>query len=106
MVGAHHEHRSQLAMGAAHDLMLRDPQQRCAATLLRLAGLRHAPPRPIGPVELDITQTDLAHMTNLSRNSVGAILRSLRDERVLEVEYGQLLIHDPQKLMDLLKPDG
>lgn len=96
----------QLAMGAAYDLMLRDPRQRCTATLLRLAGFRHGTPRPMGPVELDLTQTDLAHMTNLSRNSVGTILKALRQEKCIEMEYGQLLILDPEKLMRVLKPEG
>lgn len=92
----------QIAMGAAYDLMLRDPQQRCVATLLRLAGLRHGPPRDPVPVELDITQSDLAHMTNLSRNSVGAILRILRERHCVDVDYGQLLITDPAGLKALL----
>lgn len=92
----------QLAMGAAYDLMLRDPLQRCAATLLRLAGLRHGPPLVTGQVALDITQSDLAHMTNLSRNSVGAILRTLRERQCVDVDYRQLLITDPSRLKALL----
>jgi CRP/FNR family cyclic AMP-dependent transcriptional regulator len=92
----------QLAMGAAYDLMLRDPLQRCAATLLRLAGLRHGPPLTTGEVELDITQSDFAHMTNLSRNSVGAILRVLRERQCIDVDYRQLLITDPAQLKSLL----
>lgn len=92
----------QLAMGAAYDLMLRDPLQRCAATLLRLAGLRHGPPLTTGQVELDITQSDFAHMTNLSRNSVGAILRVLRERQCIDVDYRQLLITDPAQLKSLL----
>lgn len=96
----------QLAMGVAYDLMLRDPQQRCVATLLRLAGFRHGTPRPMGPVELDITQADLAHMTNMSRNSIGAILRGLRESKLIEVDYGQLIILDPHGLMQSLTADG
>lgn len=96
----------QLAMGTAYDLMLRDPRQRCAATLLRLAGFRHGVPRPPATVELDITQADLAQMTNLSRNSIGAILRMLRDQNCVEVDYGQLIITDPVRLALLLAPEG
>ena len=96
----------QLAMGVAYDLMLRDPQQRCVATLLRLAGFRHGTPRPMGPVELDLTQSDLAHMTNMSRNSIGAILRGLRDSKLIDVDYGQLIILDPHGLMQSLTADG
>jgi CRP/FNR family transcriptional regulator, cyclic AMP receptor protein len=96
----------QLAMGAAYDLMLRDPQQRCAATLLRLGGFRHGVPRPMSPVQLDITQSDLAQMTNLSRNSVGAILRVLKTRDCIDVDYGQLLITNPEKLAQVLTPEG
>ena len=95
----------QLAMGAAYDLMLRNPLQRCAATLLRLAGLRHGQPLVEGPVELDISQADLAHMTNLSRNSVGALLRVLRDQQCVDVDYRQLMITDPRRLKTLLHAD-
>lgn len=96
----------QLAMGAAYDLMLRDPLQRCAATLLRLAGLRHGPQLSTGRVELDITQSDFAHMTNMSRNSVGAILRILRERQCIEVDYRQLLVTDPAQLQALLVSEG
>jgi CRP-like cAMP-binding protein len=78
----------------------------CAATLLRLGGLRHGPPLAGSvPVTFDITQADLAHMTNLSRNSVGAILRVLREKRCGDVEYGQLHITDPAVLRTLLDPE-
>jgi len=97
---------AQLAMGAAYDLMLRDPLHRCAATLLRLAGLRHGPPLAAAqPVELDITQVDLAYMTNLSRNSVGAILRVLREKQCVDVDYRQLLVTDVEGLKALLSAE-
>ena len=96
----------QLAMGAAYDLMLRDARQRCAATLLRLGGFRHNVPRPSMPVELDITQADLAHMTNLSRNSIGAILRLFRAQNCIDIDYGQLVITDPEALRLVLESTG
>jgi len=94
---------SQLAIGSAYDLMLRDPRQRCAATLLRLAGLRHAPPLQRKTAELDVTHSDLAHMTNLSRNSVAKILRDLRASGCLDWSYRQITIHDPARLGALLE---
>jgi len=96
----------ELAMGAAYDLMLRDPLHRCAATLLRLAGLRHGQPLAHGQVELDISQADLAHMTNLSRNSVGAILRILREHQCVDMDYRQLMITDPARLESFLHADS
>jgi CRP-like cAMP-binding protein len=91
-----------LAIGAAYDLMQRDPRLRCIATLLRLAGARHGPAAPPGPVEIDITQADLAHMANLSRNTVADILKDLRRERCVEWEYRRLRIADIPRLKALL----
>lgn len=96
---------NQLAIGAGYDLTLREPLQRCAATLLRLAGLRHGPPLIPVPLELDITQAELAHMTNLSRNSIGAILRILRERNCVDVDYRQLVITDPDALRAILDPE-
>jgi CRP-like cAMP-binding protein len=97
---------TQIAIGSGYDLMLREPLKRCAATLLRLAGLRHSPPLIPVPLELDISQADLAHMTNMSRNSVGAILRILRERNCVEVDYRQLVITDPAVLKAILDPDS
>jgi CRP/FNR family transcriptional regulator, cyclic AMP receptor protein len=91
-----------LAVGAAYDLMQRDPRRRCIATLLRLAGARHGLAEPAGRVEIDITQSDLAHMANLSRNTVAAILKELRQARCIEWEYRRLLITDIARLKALL----
>jgi CRP-like cAMP-binding protein len=91
-----------LAIGAAYDLMQRDPRLRCIATLLRLAGARHGAVTASGPIEIDITQADLAHMANLSRNTVADILKDLRRERYIEWEYRRLRISDVARLKALL----
>ena len=95
----------QLAIGAAYDLMLRDPRQRCAATLLRLSGLRHAPPLSGTPFELDITQADLAHMTNLSRNTVAVILKEFRAAHCVDWNYRHIRVLNSEWLQQILSAD-
>lgn len=91
---------SSLAMGAAYDLMIRDPRKRCMATLLRLAGWRHSDLRPSRP-EIDISQSDLAHMSNLSRNTVGTILQPLRKMNLVDWDYRKVVILEPESLFQL-----
>lgn len=93
---------NRLAIGAGYDLMLTDKRQRCAATLLRLAGLRHSPPLTKGPVEIDITQTDLAHMANMSRNSVTHVLRDFRSAGWIDWSYGKVGLKNPAGLQQFL----
>lgn len=95
---------SSLAMGAAYDLMIRDPRKRCMATLLRLAGWRHSDLRPSRP-EIDISQSDLAHMANLSRNMVGTILQPLRKMNLIDWDYRKVVILQPESLLQLATRD-
>jgi CRP-like cAMP-binding protein len=66
-----------LTVTIAADLLIRDSDRRCAAALLRLAGCRYARPQDVTPVEVPLTQTELAGAANLSRNSVGTMLQRL-----------------------------
>ena len=59
----------------AADLLIRDSERRCAAVLLRLSGHRFASPTDRQPVEVSLTQDELAGAANLSRNSTGTMLR-------------------------------
>jgi CRP-like cAMP-binding protein len=52
----------------AADLLIRDSERRCAAVLLRLSGRRFAGPDDSSPVEVPLTQDDLAGAANLSCN--------------------------------------
>jgi hypothetical protein len=62
-----------LTVTIASDLMIRDSDRRRAAAVLRLAGCRYARSRDVTPVEVPLTQNELAGGANLSRNSVGTI---------------------------------
>lgn len=96
----------QLAIGAGYDMMILDPRRRCAATLLRLAGLRHMPAPSRVPVDIDISQADLAHMACMSRNTVMRILKEFRASGCVDWSYRHLQVIDPCALSDILKREG
>lgn len=81
-----------IALTAADDLMIRDPIKRCAAVLLRLAGLRGAADMAPAVPRIDLAQDMLGHLANLSRNAVGKILRDFEDKGWIELHYRHILI--------------
>jgi Crp-like helix-turn-helix domain len=87
--------RSGILAGFTADLMIRDSDRRCAAALLRLAGCRYARPQDITPVEVPLTQNELAGAANLSRNSVGKMLQRLEKRGFVEVGYGAMTVRNP-----------
>ena len=82
----------------AADLLIRDSERRCAAVLLRLGGHRFAGPNDQEPVEVAVTQDELAGAANLSRNSVGTMLRRLAARGLVEPGYRGMTIRAPQAL--------
>lgn len=83
-----------LAMGVATDSLLRDPSQRTAALLLRLAGVRSTVFVSKLPVSIQLTQEELGRLVNLSRNSVTPILREFVERGLVELGYGSIRISD------------
>ena len=82
----------------AADLQIRDSERRCAAVLLRLGGRRFAGPGDTEPVEVSITQSELAGAVNLSLNSVGTMLHRLKARGLIEPGYRGLTIRSPAAL--------
>ena len=97
---------SNIAISAVDDLLIRSPPKRCVAVLLRLSGLRNASQDRILPCEVEIRQEELAHLSNLSRNATGTILRSLAKRGLLELDYRHIRIFDPQALRTILQEDS
>lgn len=93
---------TQIALGAMDDLMIRDEFRRLVAVLLRSGGFRRhdggAERNGEAAIWVDVNQTDLAHMSNLSRSTAGAILRQLEAERLVSIGYGQIGILAPAAL--------
>ncbi|MEO1091952.1 MAG: Crp/Fnr family transcriptional regulator [Pseudomonadota bacterium] len=83
-----------LALGAAEDLAIRNPRQRCAAVLLRLATGHADTPAEVGAVEVDVTQGEFATMTNLSRNAAGGVLREWTNAGLVAMRYGRVRVLD------------
>ena len=81
-----------VSQSVAADLLIRDSERRCAAVLLRLCGRRFAGPDDGAPIEVALTQSELAGAANLSRNSVGTIVKKLRARGLIDLGYGGLTI--------------
>ena len=93
---------SDLAVGVARDLMIRDSTMRCFAVILRLSGYRHSLAVREEHPELEMAQEDLAFLSNLSRNAVGSILRQLEQEKVIEIAYRRIRLLKPSALVGRL----
>lgn len=90
---------AQIAAGAAADLMVADNRQRCAATLLRLAGVRHRNNvAGTGQIVAQVSQDELGAVANLSRNSVGRILKELEALGLVVIAYRSITLPDPESL--------
>ncbi len=87
-----------VSQNVAADLLIRDSERRCAAVLLRLGGGRFAGPEDKEPVEVPVTQTELAGAANLSRNSVGTMLHRLKARGLIELGYRGMTIRAPAAL--------
>jgi CRP-like cAMP-binding protein len=86
-----------LADGFA-DSTRQDSRVRAAAVLLRLAGCRHAdPPEPLIP-EIRLSQSDVAAMAVMSRNTFNGIVGELVESRLIELGYRSIRILDPAAL--------
>ncbi|WP_421695461.1 Crp/Fnr family transcriptional regulator [Aestuariivirga sp.] len=95
-----------ISMNAADDLLIRDTSRRCIATLLRLAGLRNTAGLTPPLSEVDVTQEELAYLSNLSRNAAGLLLRDLQKRGHIELAYKTIRILDPAALQDLVRNGG
>lgn len=91
-----------IAFGAIADLMLRDHRKRLAAALLRAAGVRSEMPPADRPVEVDLSQADIAAMANVTRTTAGATLRRLEQAGLLTTGYGRVTILSPERLRRIL----
>lgn len=80
------------------DLLIKDSERRCAAVLLRMAGRRFAGPDDATPAEAPLTQDELAGAANLSRNSVGTMLKRLVSRGLIELGYRTTIVVSPSAL--------
>ena len=92
-----------MAIGASDDLMIRDHVKRCLAVLLRLGGCRQASPADRSPIEVDVSQEEMAVLSNVARTTAGAVLRKLEATGYLEQCYRRIRILAPDALRGMLQ---
>jgi CRP/FNR family transcriptional regulator, cyclic AMP receptor protein len=92
-----------VAIGACDDLMIRDHRKRFLAVLLRLAGSRLTTPHGATPIDVDVSQEDLAVLANIARTTAGALLRQLEADGHVELSYRRIRISDPSALREMLR---
>ena len=88
-----------LAAQTAADLHIGDSMKRLCAVLLRIADRRHDGD---GPVEIAITQLDLAMMANMSRQTVGQVLKKIAETRLVSWTYRSITVLDAKALRRLV----
>lgn len=86
------------AIRTAVDLLIREPTARLTARLLTLSGVRVGQDLPMGPIELPLTQVQLATMSGLSRKSVHRALNALEAEGLCENRYGGIVVLSTEAL--------
>lgn len=92
-------HHCEVAMQAAGDLLIRDTAARCAAVLLRLGGRRWAEDEQADqPSHVPASQSEIAMMVNVSRNTLNEVLRVFTERGIVALEYRSVLLKDPARL--------
>ncbi len=89
-----------LAIAAVYDLMARSSPVRVAAILLRMCGARVPEFPGITITDLDVTQTELGQLCNLSRSVVSTVLDDFEKRGLIETRYGRVRIIDLDSLAE------
>ena len=91
--------------GAYADMQIPESRRRCIAVLLSACGCRF-PGRPSdAPLDAHLTQSELAAMANVSRNTLGTILRDLQDRNLVRLSYGSIMPFAPAALREIVAGD-
>ena len=92
-----------IAANASSDLMIPENERRRVAVLLRLSDCRFPPPYGGPPPEVPLTQAEFAATSNVSRNSLGTLLRSIQDAGLVSIGYGKIRPLQSDKLRALVE---
>lgn len=84
---------------ALSDALIRQPEQRCAAVMLRIIEQRFEGDTP---AEIPIGQTELAGMANLSRQKVNEVLRAMATAGLVQPGYRRIRVLAPARLRAML----
>lgn len=94
-----------IATGAMADLTRQDSRDRAIATLLRLAGCRNADPPGSPQLEIRLSQSDLAAMAVMSRNTFNAIVGELVEQGLVDLGYRSIRLLDTGALRSIVSAD-
>lgn len=86
------------SLGVVGDLMLRNPDKRVFALLLRLCGCRTKTPDELGVIDIDLGQEDLALMSNVGRTKASEILNALQGAGEIEIGYRRIRVLAPDAI--------
>lgn len=86
----------------ATQLLIREPYKRVAATLLRATAVREGI-KPTDPRGFQISQAQLAEMSNTSRVRTGDVLRHLKEIGLITTDYGHIGIPQAEALADYVR---
>ncbi|MCG2841086.1 Crp/Fnr family transcriptional regulator [Sandaracinobacter sp. RS1-74] len=87
------------------DLTRQSSEVRAIAVLLRLADCRYRDPPEDLEAEIRISQTDLAAMSVMSRNTFNSILNRLVEQGLLEIGYRSIILKNPAALRAIVHAD-
>jgi CRP-like cAMP-binding protein len=92
----------ELAVGALADALLRDPTKRTIAALLRLGGRRIGLVSAADPVEIPVSQDEIAVMANIARTTASLVLADLAKAGLVKIGYGKLTLLSSPRLRAML----
>lgn len=87
------------AMEAVTDALIPDTRHRALSTLLRVAGRKQGGDTP---ATVPISQTELAAITNMSRQTCGELLRGLERDGLIRLGYRELELLAPSRLRAMI----
>jgi CRP/FNR family transcriptional regulator, cyclic AMP receptor protein len=94
---------TELSVGVVSDMMRRDSKQRFVALLMRLAGCRMSSANKETLREVDISQEDLAAISNLARTTVNGILNDLENACLISRKYRRIRVVNQLGLRALIE---
>ncbi len=88
-----------IAVRIADDLLIRDNERRCAATLLRIGGQRYPRRTRTDRADVPVTQDELAALVNVSRTTLVQVLQRLERRGLIAQHDRTVRIANPSRLV-------
>jgi CRP-like cAMP-binding protein len=89
-----------LAVASLHDLSIRSSSERLAAILVRICGARVPTFSRLVHPDLDVTQTELGQLCNVSRSVISTLLTKFETLGLIKMQYGRIKVLDIKALAD------